>query len=996
MQRLFIRFTLLIITALSITTSAAQSPSGELSREVRRAEELFERGRWADARHAWMRIKNSLKAEQMPEQELAAYYLAVSAVELGHPDAETALLSFEEQFPGSLRTNDIRFARASYYCTQGEYAKAREAFDETDYRALSADNRTKFDIRRGYIDFAAGDYDKAYEYFERVDAKSPYADHALYYCSYIDYVRGDYDKARMGFSRLMHSDTYHTLAPYYLLQLEFREQNYTYVTEHGDALIEGASPSRQCELLRMMAESWFHLNNYAKAYEYAASYRNLGGEESRESAYIEGFSLYRLARYEQAAASLRRAAGPADALTQNAAYHLADCYLRMGDKSSAMQAFAMATDPSLSAEIAEDALYNYCKLQYELGGGRFNEAINLLTRYRTEYPRSERTAEINTLLAAAYYNSENYDAAYEAIRTLPSPDSDLRAARQKITYYRALKQFERGNLEEADRTLKESISEGVSARYSSLAGFWRGEIACARDRYTEAVPLFEGYLQRAPKSEREYALAHYNLGYCHLKTQKGNQATASFEKFLDLYPTEDNLQADAWNRLGDSHYTSRAFEEALKAYQQAAASNSPARYYGAYQEAITLGILGQQERKIARLKQISEAEMGDWADDATYELGRSYMNQRRYSEAASVLKEFTERYPHSPNHTTALSDLGVIYTNLGNKALAMEYYDRVVKRSPTSAEARGAMQGIRELYLADGNAEGYIAYAEKSGVEGELSARTRDSLSFTAAQSLYLADRREDAARSLRSYIKSYPKGGYLNDALYLLSNCYRASKDSRELACLKELVATGEHQYTTEALSRLAPLAAAAGEHTTAAESYGRLSNCAPTTEERQQALDGYVSSTIATGEADAIEAMALEVESRSDASTSALRKARFARARLLEQRGDGKQAQALYDKLRTEVRSAEGAEAMYRTILSKMERGEWKEVEQLVFAFSEMPSPHNYWLAKSFLVLGDCYLKQNDSFQARATWQSVADGYSPADDGIVEEAKARINQLN
>ena len=33
---------------------------------------------------------------------------------------------------------------------------------------------------------------------------------------------------------------------------------------------------------------------------------------------------------------------------------------------------------------------------------------------------------------------------------------------------------------------------------------------------------------------------------------------------------------------------------------------------------------------------------------------------------------------------------------------------------------------------------------------------------------------------------------------------------------------------------------------------------------------------------------------------------------------------------------------------------------------------------------------------FQARATYQSVADGYTPTDDGIVDEAKARIALLN
>ena len=50
---------------------------------------------------------------------------------------------------------------------------------------------------------------------------------------------------------------------------------------------------------------------------------------------------------------------------------------------------------------------------------------------------------------------------------------------------------------------------------------------------------------------------------------------------------------------------------------------------------------------------------------------------------------------------------------------------------------------------------------------------------------------------------------------------------------------------------------------------------------------------------------------------------------------------------------------------------------------------------MAKAYLLLGDLYLKKGDHFQARATYQSVVDGYSPADDGIVDEAKAKIAKM-
>ena len=87
-------------------------------------------------------------------------------------------------------------------------------------------------------------------------------------------------------------------------------------------------------------------------------------------------------------------AGPDDKLSQNASYHLADCYLRMGRKQQAMQSFAMASSEGYDDAISEDALFNYGKLQYELGGGYFNEAINVLNRYIARYPNSGRVPQV--------------------------------------------------------------------------------------------------------------------------------------------------------------------------------------------------------------------------------------------------------------------------------------------------------------------------------------------------------------------------------------------------------------------------------------------------------------------------------------------------------------------------------------------------------------------------------------------------------------------------
>ena len=57
-------------------------------------------------------------------------------------------------------------------------------------------------------------------------------------------------------------------------------------------------------------------------------------------------------------------------------------------------------------------------------------------------------------------------------------------------------------------------------------------------------------------------------------------------------------------------------------------------------------------------------------------------------------------------------------------------------------------------------------------------------------------------------------------------------------------------------------------------------------------------------------------------------------------------------------------------------------------------MPS-HDYWVAKSFILLADNYVAMKDTFQAKSTLQSVIDNYEGKDD-ILPTAKEKLNQLN
>ncbi|MDO4758394.1 MAG: tetratricopeptide repeat protein [Rikenellaceae bacterium] len=987
-----------VCALLLVVTTFAQVPT-QWQQTLKRGRELYEAGRWSDARHTFRAAQSEVPSREVVAREEIDYYLAATAVELGSEEADKTLLEFMRRHPNSTFLNEVRFALGSYYCAENNMPLARRYFAECAYNALSAQQKERYDVRMGYVAFAERNYREAYDYFSRINARSEFSDHATYYKAYIDYAEGRNSRAKEQFQRLITSSTYGELAPYYLLQIEFREGNYRYVVEHGEALAQKAVPERRAELERVIAESWFHLDDYRKTLQHIEAYAATGGAMDRDAAYLRGFSLYRLARYAEAEPWLREACGPKDALTQNASYHLADCFLRLGKKEQAQQAFAMAADTSLDPTIAEDALFNCAKLQYELGGGLFNGAINLLSRYIRSYPRSQRIDEARTLLIAAYYNSRDYDAAYRAIKSLSTTDSELRTVLQKIAYFRALEAYKAGDISAAHSALAESSTINVSPRYSALSRFWQGEIAYEEGDYTTSATKFEGYLKIAPKSEREYSLAWYNLGYCHFQRERMSDAEHAFNQFLTLYPTRDSYRGDALNRLGDVAYSERRFDEAVSAYERSVAQGGPTQHYAAYKRAISLGILGRSNEKIQALQQILRSGSGSYLEEASYELGRTYLAREQYAEGAAQLERFVKQFPQSAHRAEAYSALGLSYLNMGRKEQSLAAYHEVVNAAPQSPEAREAMQGIRDIYVSEGNVDGYFAYAERVGVESDLSAIARDSLSFAAAQKLYLdEDRRSDAERSLRSYLKSYPKGAYRVDALYYLSTCYLQDENTEgAIETLTELTAQGTNQYTVESLKQLAELTAKENRHREAAAAYRKLYDVLTKSAEREAAMVNYVRQTLSTEDQELIAAMAADVVGCDDAGTVATREAKFAWAEQMRKEGRTAAAHRLYSDLASEVKSREGSAAAYYVIEYNYAEGagDPDKTESAIFAYAER-NPKAYFLAKAYLLLGDVYVKKGDLFQARATYQSVADGYSPADDGIVAEAKARIEKLS
>ena len=66
-------------------------------------------------------------------------------------------------------------------------------------------------------------------------------------------------------------------------------------------------------------------------------------------------------------------------------------------------------------------------------------------------------------------------------------------------------------------------------------------------------------------------------------------------------------------------------------------------------------------------------------------------------------------------------------------------------------------------------------------------------------------------------------------------------------------------------------------------------------------------------------------------------------------------------------------------------------------MYSFSQKAGDQSYWLARAYIVLGDAFAERGQYAQAKATFESIRDGYEPerGTDDVAESVKMRLERL-
>ncbi len=845
--------------------------------------------------------------------------------------------------------------------------------------------------------------DKARNYFARIQQiGTQYREAATYYVAYIDYATGKYNNALVEFSRLKEMPDYREQSLYYITQIYFIQNKYEKVISEGEELLSSYPNSKNnSEVYRILGNSYYHLGNQDKAISLLSKYVSSTDSPLRGDLYILGVCYYNKGNYSSAVSALSQTVRENDALTQNAYLYLGQSYLKLKDKNNARMAFEAAATASFDKQIQEVAMFNYALLIHETAFTGFGESVTIFEDFLNDFPNSQYTDKVNDYLVEVYLTTKNYQAALNSINKINRPSTKILEAKQDILFQLGTQAFTNMKLDEAVDLFTQAINLGsYNMESRNDAYFWRGESYYRKGEYQQAISDYRTYLNNTRQRNTDmYALAHYNLGYCYFKLKEYGEAENRFRQYINLESSQQApALADAYNRVGDCLYQKRQFTQAEENYSRAAQLQPSAGDYSVYQKGFLLGLQKDYRGKISAMDRlIRDYPESQYVDDALFEKGRSYVLLENSSQAAQAFETLIQRFPQSSLARKAGIQLGLLYFNDNQPQKAAEAYKKVISNYPGSEEARVALQDLKSVYIDLNDINAYANYVNSLGGNVRLEVGEQDSLTYIAAEKLFLRGNNDEARRSLVNYLQTFPEGAFSSNANYYLGSIAFAKKEYDEaLQRFKSVIDSGDTKFLEESVARTAEMQYLTQDFPAALETFKRLQVIAENPENKQAARLGIMRCALQTGQQEEAQLAANELLKDPKLSPEVEAEARYIRAKAYI---DHKQpAKALEDLkvLSKDTRTAHGAEAKYLLAQYFYDTKDDKNAEKILEDFAKNGTPHQYWLARGFILWADIYIRQGDDIQARDYLNNLQNNYKGDDEiaGMIEDRLGKLKQ--
>lgn len=926
---------------------------------------------------------------------------AIATLRNGDIDSARKLLQkYIEAYPATAETLKARVALADCDFYQGHYSEALDAYDDIAPSAPDLALADDIAYRKAYCNMMLGNTAKALSGFAALTASPTYSNAARFYQGYLYYTQGEYAEAKRIFDTVDQYSAPGDQTPYYLTQIAFREGNYDHALSMARrALSEHPDSPYTPEMLRIAGESLYHSGETSEAIGYLDRYLHTTDISRAEPSalYILGINAYQQGDLDRAVRLLTPVTAQPDAIGQSAYLYIGQASLQQGNMDAALMALEKAYRLDYDQSVRETAFYNYAVTRMEGGRVPFGSSVALMEDFLRTYPNSRFAPQVQEYLVTGYMTDNNYDQALASINAVKRPTPAILAAKQRVLYIFGSRDVANNRTAQALERFRESKSLAPQADKSmgTETDLWIGDCLYRLGKYPEAANAFSSYLRSAPKSSPNRTIALYDLAYTRFAQRRYSEALADFKKVTDTgAAAEPRIVADAYSRIGDCYYYSSDFNSAAANYDRALSANPSTGDYPLFQKAVMRGLSGAHAEKIDMLDQMMQSyPTSGLMAPALLEKAESLLALNRSDDALGVYSRLVAKYPATAQGRNGYLQMAITQMSLGQTSRAIDTYKKVISTYPTSDEARVASDDLKRILADEGRLDQYTSFIATVPDAPRLDTTEIDQLTFQSAEKAYLAS---GATSRLKDYVDRYPSGQYAPQALsYLATASLESGDHSAALDYATTLVSRFPHsEASEEGLAIKGDIELEMGEAEKALATFRTLESSASGARNIQTARLGIMRVSRDLGHYDDVINAADALLSSSALSTDRRTEVLYSRAYALAQQGNTARAAAEWEKLASDTDDLYGAMAAFHLAQQQFDSGKTKQARTTVNTLIDSNTPHQYWLARGYILLSDISRKQGNAFEADEYLKSLRENYPGTEADIFQMIDKRLKK--
>ncbi len=998
MKNLFLCISLLMLAFINVHGQETFTYDN-IDKNFFEGKELFSQRKFAASLVYFNRFLEQKKVADSEKIQEAHYYIACEAYEMRRENAATLLGNYLQNYPYTQFKDKVYLMLGNLSFQKKKYKKALVFYDNVTDRRLSDEEAAELNFNQGYSYLAIEDYSKAMSYFKQLRGKkSKYANSAAYYYSYCQYSQKNYDAALEGFLAIKDQAEFSAFVPYYIIQIYYYKKDYDNLIPYAEKVLsENPSAPNNVEVNRILGEIAYQRNDYQKTIEYLKAYAKGNPKVMRNDMYILGMSYFNVFDFKNAANSLTKVTSVKDSLSQNAYLHLGHSYVQLENKNNARMSYRTASEMDFDKKVKEEAAYNYILTTFETTTP-FGESIKAFEAFLNEFPDSEYKQRVTENLITAYMSSKNFNAARESLDNFKALSPAMKDVKAYILFQLGTEEFVKAYYDNAIQDFNNSLELATPDFNDAQVYYWRAESHYRNEDYELARKDYQTFFsKKGANLFPEYNLANYAIAYTYFQNKQYKESLPSFK---DYVKGETNKKAptysDALDRIADVYFMGRNFNEAEKYYDLSIQTGSRSGDYAAYQKALVLGLLKNYNGKVTGMKELqTKYPKSDYQDDSYYEMGRAYVLLEKREKALEAYRTLIEKFPLSPLARKAALEIGMLYYNAGDYDKAIEAYKKVVAAYPNSEETRTALETLEAIYVEKNAVSEYFDYTKSKGLE-VADANKEDSLTYLAAERLYMKSNIISATDAFENYLTNFCPGGRscINARFYLADCYYSTSKMLKAMEQYKTLSELAGNPFMETVLVRLSQISYDQKDYETALVSFKQLQQVAQEKENINAAKIGVLRCSYLLNDAETTVGIATDIISNEELNEQLDLEARYYLAKAYIQKGEKAKAQPELAVVAKDLRTESGAESKYLMADYEFISGNDKKAEEIISDFIAKGTPHQYWLARAFVLLSDIYIYRKDDFQAKQYLLSLQANY-PNKDSILDLVQERLDGI-